>query len=66
MGQWIISQQETMEMMENGRQGTEEDSRDTAYFEYSVLGSRGGWLETYYDSLRRYETPKRGSLSPYI
>jgi hypothetical protein len=66
MGQWIITQEQNMERRTYGRELTEREQMDIAYYEYSVLGYRDRWSPTDGNSLRGNEEAKRGSLDPYL
>jgi hypothetical protein len=66
MGNWIVTQEQNMEMKNYGRKLTEREELDLAYYEYSVLGYRNGWSPAIGNTLRSDEETKRGSLSPYL
>jgi hypothetical protein len=55
-----------MERRTYGRELTEREQMDIAYYEYSVLGYRDRWSPTDGNSLRGNEEAKRGSLDPYL
>jgi hypothetical protein len=66
MGNWIVTQEQNLEMKTNGRELTEREELDLAYYEYSVLGYRNGWSPSIGNTLRGDKETKRGTLAPYI
>jgi hypothetical protein len=53
-------------MKSYGRELTDREELDLAYYEYSVLGYRNGWSPAIGNTLRGDKETKRGSLSTYL
>ena len=66
MSRWIMDQQQSMEMRENGHELSDRQQLDLAYYEYCVYGYRSGWPYANEDTLRGNQEAKRSSLDPLI
>ena len=66
MSSWIMTQEQNMEMRENGYELSNRQELDLAYYEYCVYRHRGRQPEPYEDTLRGYKEIERSSLDPLI
>ena len=66
MSNWIMQQEQNMEMRESGHELTKGQQLDLTYYEYCVSRHRGRRPEPYEDTLRGYKEIERSTLDPFI